>query len=70
MTKNENLYYENIVPANKRGSEYSNLLNLASWNKEKLSATLQKNRKFCLKSTKTAALKCTALQKLKLLCQG
>ena len=41
MTTIENLYYGNIVPAEKgikRGSEYSKLLNLAARNEEKLSA--------------------------------
>ena len=48
MTTLEDLYYGNIVPADKgikKGSEYSKLLNLAARNEEKLSATLTEEQK-------------------------
>ena len=48
MTTIENLYYGNIVPAEKgikRGSEYSKLLHLAARNEEKLSVTLTEEQK-------------------------
>ena len=48
MTTLEDLYYGNIVPADKaikKGSEYSKFLNLAAKNEEKLSVTLTKEQK-------------------------
>ena len=55
MTTIENLYYGNIVPAEKgikKGSEYFKLLNLAARNEEKLSATLTKEQKILFEKYK------------------
>lgn len=59
MTTIENLYYGNIVPAEKgikKGSEYSKLLNLAARNEEKLSATLTKEQKILFEKYKDCTL--------------
>ena len=59
MTTIENLYYGNIVPAEKgikRGSEYSKLLNLAARNEEKLSATLTKEQKILFEKYKDCCI--------------
>ena len=55
MTTLEDLYYGNIVPAEKgikKGCEYSKLLNLAAQNEEKLSATLTKEQKILFEKYK------------------
>lgn len=55
MTTLEDLFYGNIVPAEKgmkKGSEYSKLLNLAARNEEKLSTTLTKEQKFLFEKYK------------------
>ena len=59
MTTIENLYYGNIVPAEKgikEGSEYSKLLNLAARNEEKLSATLTKEQKILFEKYKECCI--------------
>lgn len=59
MTTIENLYYGNIVPAEKgikRGCEYSKLLNLAARNEEKLSATLTKEQKILFEKYKECCM--------------
>ena len=47
MATLEDLYYGNIVPADRgiKGSEYAQLLHLAARNEEKLSATLTEEQK-------------------------
>ena len=55
MTTLEDLYYGNIVPAEKgikKGSEYSKLLNLAARNEEKLLATLTEEQKILFEKYK------------------
>ena len=59
MTTLEDLYYGNIVPADrscKRGSEYSQLLHLAACNEEKLSATLTKEQKILFEKYKDCTM--------------
>ncbi len=59
MTTIENFYYGNIVLAEKgikRGSEYSNLLNLAARNEEKLLATLAKEQKILFEKYKDCCI--------------
>jgi len=59
MTTIENLYYGNIVPADKgikKGSEYSKLLNLAARNEEKLSASLTKEQKILFEKYKDCTM--------------
>ena len=59
MTILEDLYYGNIIPAEKgirKGSEYSKLLNLAARNEEKLSATLTKEQKILFEKYKDCTL--------------
>lgn len=59
MTILEDLYYGNIVPAEKgikKGGEYSKLLNLAARNEEKLSDTLTKEQKILFEKYKDCTL--------------
>lgn len=59
MTILEDLYYGNIVPAEKgikRGSEYSQLLHLAARNEEKLSATLTEEQKILFEKYKDCTM--------------
>lgn len=59
MTTLEDLYYGNIVPAGKgikKGSEYSQLLHLATRNEEKLSATLTEEQKILFEKYKDCTM--------------
>ena len=59
MTTLEDLYYGNIVPADKgvkKGSEYSQLLHLAARNEEKLSATLTEKQKILFEKYKDCCI--------------
>ena len=64
MTILENLYYGNIVPADKdirRGSEYSKLLNLSVRNEEKLLPTLSKEQKVVFEKYKDCVIEMNSI---------
>ena len=73
MTTIENLYYGNIVPAEKgikKGSEYSKLLNLAARNEEKLSATLTKEQKILFEKYKECCMDMYGMAELEAFVSG
>ncbi|MBR5247098.1 MAG: hypothetical protein IKV25_07005 [Clostridia bacterium] len=73
MTILEDLYYGNIVPADKsfkRGSEYSKLLNLAARNEEKLSATLTKEQKILFEKYKECCMDMYGIAELEAFVSG
>lgn len=73
MTILEDLYYGNIVPADKgikKGSEYSKLLNLAARNEEKLSATLTKEQKILFEKYKDCTLEMYGISEKKTFVDG
>ena len=73
MTTIENLYYGNIVPAEKgikRGSAYSKLLNLAARNEEKLSATLTKEQKILFEKYKDCCVEMYGIAEIEAFVSG
>lgn len=73
MTTLENLYYENIDPANKyikRGSEYSKLINLSVRNEEKLVPTLSKEQKIIFEKYKDFITDMTSIAEKEAFIQG
>ena len=73
MTTIENLYYGNIVPAEKgikKESEYSKLLNLVARNEEKLSATLTKEQKILFEKYKGCCMDLYGIAELEVFVSG
>ena len=73
MTTLENLYYGNIVPADKdirRGSEYSKLLNLSVRNEEKLLPTLSKEQKVIFEKYKDCVIEMNSISEKEVFIQG
>lgn len=73
MTTLEDLYYGNIVPADKgvkKGSEYSQLLHLAARNEEKLSATLTKEQKILFEKYKECCMDMYGMAELEAFVSG
>lgn len=73
MTTLENLYYGNIFPADKdikRGSEYSQLLNLSVRNEEKLMPTLSKEQKAIFEKYKDCITEMTSIAEKEAFIQG
>lgn len=73
MTTLEDLYYGNVVPADKgikKGSEYSQLLHLAARNKEKLSATLTKEQKILFEKYKDCCVEMYGIAEIEAFVSG
>lgn len=73
MTILEDLYYGNIVPAEKgikKGSKYSKLLNLAARNEEKLSATLTKEQKILFEKYKDCTIEMSGISEKEAFVEG
>lgn len=73
MTTLENLYYGNIVPADKdirRGSEYSKLLNLSVRNEEKLLPTLSKEQKLIFEKYKDCVIEMNSISEKEAFVEG
>jgi hypothetical protein len=73
MTTLENLYYGNIVPADKdirRGSEYSKLLNLSVRNEEKLMPTLSKEQKVIFEKYKDCVIEMNSISEKEAFVEG
>ena len=73
MTTLEDLYYGNIVPAEKgikKGSEYSKLLNLAARNEEKLSATLTEEQKILFEKYKDCCVEMYGIAEIEAFVSG
>lgn len=73
MTTLEDLYYGNIVPADKgikKGSEYSQLSHLAARNEEKLSATLTKEQKILFEKYKDCCVEMYGIAELEAFVSG
>ncbi len=73
MTTLEDLYYGNIVPADKgvkKGSEYSQLLHLAARNEEKLSSTLTEEQKTLFEKYKECCMDMYGMAELEAFVSG
>ena len=71
MTTVEDLYYGNIVPADRKiESEYSQLLHLAARNEEKLSATLTKEQKILFEKYKECCVDMYGIAELEAFVSG
>ena len=73
MTTLEDLYYGNIVPADKgikKGSEYSQLLHLATRNEEKLSATLTEEQKILFEKYKDCCVEMYGIAEIEAFVSG
>ena len=73
MTTLEDLYYGNIVPADKgvkKGSEYSQLLHLAARNEEKLSATLTEEQKILFEKYKDCCVEMYGIAEIEAFVSG
>ena len=73
MTTLENLYYGNIIPADKdirHGSEYSKLLNLSVRNEEKLLPTLSKEQKVIFEKYKDCVVEMNSISEKEAFIQG
>ena len=73
MTTLENLYYGNIIPADKdirRGSEYSKLLNLSVRNEEKLLPTLSKEQKLIFEKYKDCVIEMNSISEKEAFVEG
>ena len=73
MTTLENLYYGNILPADKDikcGSKYSKLLNLSIQNEEKLIPTLSKEQTAIFEKYKDCVTEMTSIAEKEAFVQG
>ena len=73
MTTLEDLYYGNIIPADKdikRGSEYSKLLNLSVRNEEKLITTLSKEQKVIFEKYKDCVIEMNSISEKEAFIEG